>query len=212
MMRDIAIYGAGGFGREVLVELQAYISAGQNWNWIGFFDDDEKSVVRCNPYLGTVEQLNQWSNSLDVIVAMGWSATRCAAVKKITNEKIHFPAFVSKGARLGNEKTIRMGRGTIILFGANLTTDITLGDFGVVNINATIGHDSQLASYCSVMPNANISGGVNLGAESFVGSGATVLNGISVGTGAVVGAGAVVSKDVAPHTTVVGVPAKPLIR
>ena len=41
-----------------------------------------------------------------------------------------------------------------------------------------------------------------------VGVGASLLPGITVGEGAIVGTGAVVAKDVAPHTLVIGVPAK----
>ena len=36
------------------------------------------------------------------------------------------------------------------------------------------------------------------------------MPGVTVGTGAVVGSGAVVTKDVAPYTIAVGVPAKPI--
>lgn len=43
-----------------------------------------------------------------------------------------------------------------------------------------------------------------------LGSGATILGGVTIGEGALVGAGAVVTKNVAPRTTVVGNPARPL--
>jgi acetyltransferase-like isoleucine patch superfamily enzyme len=43
-----------------------------------------------------------------------------------------------------------------------------------------------------------------------IGSGATILGGVTIGAGALVGAGAVVTRDVAPGTTVVGSPARPL--
>lgn len=43
-----------------------------------------------------------------------------------------------------------------------------------------------------------------------IGSNATILGGVTIGEGAMVGAGAVVTKDVAAHSIVAGVPAKPL--
>ena len=45
---------------------------------------------------------------------------------------------------------------------------------------------------------------------AFVGIGATIIQGIRVGYEAIVGAGAVVIEDVAPMSTVVGVPARPI--
>lgn len=49
-----------------------------------------------------------------------------------------------------------------------------------------------------------------LGDDIFVGSGAKIIGGVVLGTGARVGANAVVLKDVAPGSTVVGIPARPI--
>lgn len=51
---------------------------------------------------------------------------------------------------------------------------------------------------------------VRVGHDVWIGHGATLMPGVTVGTGAVVGASAVVTKDIAPYTIAVGVPAKPL--
>jgi serine O-acetyltransferase len=51
-----------------------------------------------------------------------------------------------------------------------------------------------------------------LGDRVFVGAGARILGPVTVGTDARVGANAVVVKDVAPGTTVVGIPAMPVAR
>ncbi|WP_279477608.1 DapH/DapD/GlmU-related protein [Aureimonas sp. SK2] len=51
---------------------------------------------------------------------------------------------------------------------------------------------------------------VTVGHDVWIGHGAILLPGVSVGSGAVIGAGAVVTRDVAPYTVVVGVPARKL--
>lgn len=51
---------------------------------------------------------------------------------------------------------------------------------------------------------------VTIGHDVWIGHGATVMKGVHIGTGAVVGSGAIVTKDVAPYTVVVGVPARPI--
>jgi serine O-acetyltransferase len=51
-----------------------------------------------------------------------------------------------------------------------------------------------------------------LGNDIYIGAGAKVIGPVAIGDGARVGANAVVVKDVAPDTTVVGIPAKPVKR
>jgi acetyltransferase EpsM len=57
-----------------------------------------------------------------------------------------------------------------------------------------------------------LAGGVVCREGAFVGLGAVVIQGRTVGRHAVVGAGAVVVRDVADGTTVVGNPARPVVR
>src|SRR5215211_33227 len=52
--------------------------------------------------------------------------------------------------------------------------------------------------------------GIVIEDDVWLGAGAIITDGVRVGRGAVVAAGAVVTKDVAPHTVVGGVPAKPI--
>ncbi|MBQ6533549.1 MAG: hypothetical protein IJI37_00100 [Opitutales bacterium] len=76
-MKDIAIFGAGGFGKEVacFINLINESKSGQMWNFIGFFDDDKtkigSDISRYGKVLGTTETLNAWDKELDLVVAIG---------------------------------------------------------------------------------------------------------------------------------------------
>lgn len=52
--------------------------------------------------------------------------------------------------------------------------------------------------------------GIVIEDDVWLGAGAIVTDGVRIGKGAIIAAGAVVTKDVAPHTVVGGVPAKPM--
>lgn len=69
-MKDIAIYGAGGFGREVACLLNAINANDAIWNLIGFFDD-VKEVGYTNEYgkvLGGIDGLNSYPSALCVVL------------------------------------------------------------------------------------------------------------------------------------------------
>jgi serine O-acetyltransferase len=51
-----------------------------------------------------------------------------------------------------------------------------------------------------------------IGNDVFIGAGAKIIGSVKIGDGARIGANAVVVHDVPPHTTVVGIPARPVRR
>ena len=100
----------------------------------------------------------------------------------------------------------------------------------VIGRGADFGPGFVLIHSNGVVINGNVRGGSNvliehqvtigadrrqtpvLGSDLFIGAGAKIVGGVTVGDGARIGANAVVVHDVAPNTTVVGIPAKPVQR
>lgn len=210
--RPLAIFGAGGLGREVLLLVQQLNEAGANWDVQGFYDDQPPAAptVAGLPYLGTAADLCAAPGPLAVAVAVGSSASRAAVVARLAAPQLHFPALVHPGVAVAAGQRLRLGAGCLIQQGCILTCDITLGSFVLLNLGCTVGHDAVLEDFCSLMPHANVGGGAHLAAGCYLGTNATVIQQVRVGAGTVVGAGAVVVRDLPAGITAVGVPARVL--
>ncbi len=202
-MSNFVIVGGGGFGREtawMIQELGGRVA--------GFFDDYLPEGVQVDqvPVMGSVAQLNEQTERLNVVVAIADPQARQKVVSRLHNPLLRFPNVVHPTARLGFNN--KMGKGCIVTAGVICTTHVSLGDFVIVNLGTTIGHDTTIGSYSSLMPQAAIAGNVRVEMGVFVGSHACVLQQRRLGARCTVGAGAVVTRDVAEGTIVKGVPAK----
>lgn len=212
-MRDIAIYGAGGFGREAAWMVQEINQARDQWNLVGFFDDGHKTgnLIDGLPVLGGLREVNSYGQAIDLVIAIANPAVRKDLVSKITNKHIGFPTLIHPTVLTGAPVN-RFGRGSILTAGVILTTGIDLGEFVIVNLAATVGHDAKLGAFVSIMPQCSISGSVTIGEGSLIGSGARILQGINLGKSCVVGAGAVVTKSFPDSSRLIGIPARHVLK
>lgn len=123
-------------------------------------------------------------------------------------------AFVASNATVIGQ--VSVAAGVSIWYGAVVRGDVERIEIGErtniqdgVIIHGELGKPTILEEYVTVGHRAVIHS-AHIERGSLIGIGAVVLDGVRVGTGSIVGAGAVVSKDVPPHSLVVGVPAKKL--
>jgi sugar O-acyltransferase (sialic acid O-acetyltransferase NeuD family) len=210
-MKDIAIYGAGGFGREVACLIHIINKKTPQWNLIGFFDDDTKLKNTKNEYgkvIGGIEELNNYNQPLAVAIAIGSPKTVAKIVSNIHNKNIEFPNIISPDIVYLDENNISIGYGNIICTGCLLSCHVKIGNFNILNGFIPIGHDSVIGDYNSFMPNTKISGEVKIGNRNFFGVGSIVLQQITIGNDTVVGANSLIFRNTKDGMTYIGNPAK----
>ena len=228
----LAIFGAGGLGREVLVLAHQINEAAPTWELFGFFDDQPPAAPAALglPYRGTgadllalgqqlaadstAELVAATAGPLHVAVAVGGSRARAAVVARLraAGAGLHFPALVHPAVARQPYQRLHIGAGCLIQQGCILTTSVSLGEFVLLNLGCTVGHDAVLDDFCSLMPHANVGGGAHLAAGVYLGTNAAVIHGVRIGARTVVGAGAVVVRDLPADVTAVGVPAWEVLR
>lgn len=212
--RPLVVIGAGGFGREALDVVQAMNRAVTTplFNVLGVVDDSPSAVNvdrlsrRGVKYLGTIDEWLAADAGAGYVLGVGAPSVRERLDQKLIRAGLEPVTVVHPATGLGSE--LRLGAGTVICAGVQLSTNVDIGRQVHLNPNATIGHDTVLEDYVSVNPGAVVSGECRVGRRALLGAGAVILQGLVVGSGSLAGAAACVIRSVPADVTVRGVPAR----
>ena len=211
-MKDLIIFGASGFGREVAWLAERINQVEPTWNILGFLDDDDTiqgTSINGYPVLGKTNDAVNFSNAY-YVCAVGASRVREKIIHNLKNclPDIRFATLIDPSAEMSDY--VQIGEGTIICAHTIITVNISIGKHVIINLDCTIGHDAVLMDYVTLYPSVNVSGMTKIGHCSELGTGMQIIQGKTVGDYTIVGAGAIVVKDLPAKCTAVGSPAKPI--
>lgn len=209
-MKDIAIYGFGGLGREVACVINKINEVEPAWNIIGYFDDGEPVGKECKygKVLGNIDTLNAWQTPLSVVIAIATPKYLELVSSKITNPLVNFPNIIAPGVFMFDEESVSLGKGNLITFGCRFSCNVTLGDFNILDGMISLGHEVCIGSYNAIFPETRISGQTSIGDKNFFGARCFVAQCLKVGNGNRFGAGAFVLRKIKDDGLYMGNPAK----
>ena len=209
-MKDIVIIGCGGFGREVAWLIEDINNVNQEWNILGFIDDDTLNhgqIINGYAVLGGFEYLKEKKN-IYYVCAVGSAKSRRKIVEEKCSKYNIIPATLVHPSVLMNKKNVCIGEGSIVCASNILTVNINVGKHTLINLDCTIGHDVIIEDYVTIYPSVNISGNCKVALCSELGTGTHIIQGKNIGKRTIIGAGTVVIRDIDKPGTYIGVPAR----
>ena len=211
-IKRIAVYGAGGLGREVAGGINRINKAnGDQWEFVGFFDDNIPAGTQVSHFgkvIGGMDDLNKLDEPMALAIAVGQPRTRKLIRESITNPNITYPNLIAPSFRILDPQTFSIGEGNIIQDNCSVTCDVTIGSFNVFNGSNVMGHDVEIGNYNVMMPGVHLSGAVQVKDCNMLGVDSVVLQRVKIGNNITLGAGSVLMTKPKDNCTYIGVPAK----
>ena len=223
MQNKLIILGASGNALDVMDVVDALNAAGGGtlWEIAGILDDrrtaaGEGGMFGGVPIIGKISDAAMLAGEPENYVflcAIGSDRSFRRRAELIETAGIPAERFATLvHPQAGVSPRAKLGRGVCVHFGASVAGNVQVGDHVTLGPRTVVGHDSQIGAQTLTAAGAVISGGVQIGRGCYLGSSCCIRQQRSVGDGALVGMGAVVVRDVPAGMTVVGNPARVLLK
>lgn len=218
MSKDLfAVYGASGFGREIMPLAKDFLlKNGGDPERLVFVDDAKGPELINGQRLFTYENfLEEAADNRYVILAIANSSVREKLSLRTTADGIK-PWDIC-APNVVKMDDVNVAEGSILCPFVTLTSNIVIGKYFHANIYSYVAHDCVIGDYVTFAPRVHCNGNIVIEDHAYIGTGAIIKQGkpgqpLVIGKGAVIGMGAVVTKSVPPGVTVIGNPARPLVK
>lgn len=212
------IYGASGFGREVMPLARELVEKrGIPLDRLVFIDDgvDSASSINGHEVLNYNDFLAKEASERWVSIAIANSRVREKIASQLKQDQVQPWAIQATNCVVMDN--VESAEGILLSPFVTLTSNIRIGKYFHANIYSYVAHDCVIGDFVTFAPSVRCNGNIVIEDHAYIGTGAIIKQGtpdepLVIGRGAIVGMGAVVTKSVPAGVTVVGNPARPFIK
>lgn len=197
----LAIYCAGGMGREVL-DLARSVN---RWEQIVFVDDVTSQRVCNGAPVYRFSEIKCFKDNIEFVIANGEPSARNLLYDKVKQANYGLTKIISSHCDISSSSNIGKG---CILFQSRISPNVCIEDNVAIEFGVDIGHDAVIGKHVVLNSMSFIGGYTHIGERTYIAPGALLKDRISVGRDVIVGLGAVVVRDVLDKSVVVGNPAR----
>lgn len=214
MTHLVGIFGAGGFGREVLPLVRGQLKRDSSAEHLVFVDDAPPAPQLNGHRVLTFDAfMSAPADTRSVILAVADPQARRRIDLRCAAAGVRLMGMQASNSLVLDDVVI--GEGSILSPFVSVTSNVRIGRCFHANLYSYVAHDCQIGDYVTFAPSVICSGNVRIEDFAYLGAGAVVRQGVPgkplvIGASAVIGMGAVVTKSVPPGVVVVGNPARPL--
>ena len=207
----IGIYGASGFGKEVMPLVREQYPHLSKEQFVFIDDGQAGTFLNLYPVLSYSNFLANPSSEKAVTIAIANSKVREKLVARLEQDNVKNIDVKASNVVILDE--VQMGEGSLLCPFTCLTSNIKIGKFFHANIYSYVAHDCIIGDYVTFAPGVKCNGNIHIEDHAYIGTGAVIKQGtpdkpLVIGRGAVIGMGAVVTKSVPAGVTVIGNPAR----